>query len=174
VYMVLVDAGRKNAEMHEFLYRDRTHLAVYALAMYGLAVEKLQDREKLAMILQNIGQYLQQDDENQTAWLNLPADNWWWCWYGSEYEAQAYYLKLLCAVEPKGEKASRLVKYLINNRRHATWWNSTRDTAVCIEAFADYLKASGEDKPDMTVTILLDGKAQKEVRITPADLFSFD
>ena len=39
---------------------------------------------------------------------------------------------------------------------------------------ADYLKASGEDKPDMTVTIALDGKTRKEVKITPADLFSFD
>ena len=37
VYMVLVDADVKNAEMREFLYRDRTDLAVYAKAMYGLA-----------------------------------------------------------------------------------------------------------------------------------------
>ncbi len=35
VYMVLVDAGVKNADMLEFLYRDRTHLAVYGMAMYG-------------------------------------------------------------------------------------------------------------------------------------------
>ncbi len=176
VYMVLADEGAKfdNLEMRGYLYRDRNGLAVYAKAMFGLALNKLGDVEKRDMLLRNIDQFLVQDDENQTAYLNLPADNWWWCWYGSEYEAQAYYLKLLCAVEPKGEKASRLVKYLINNRKHATYWNSTRDTAVCVEAFADYLKASGEDKPDMTVTILLDGKAQKEVRITPQDLFSFD
>ena len=69
VYMVLVDAGVKNAEMHEFLYRDRTKLAVYALAMYGIAVEKQGEKEKLAMVMQNISQYVQQDDENQTAWL---------------------------------------------------------------------------------------------------------
>ena len=161
-------------EMHEFLYRDRTHLAVYAMAMYGLAVEKLQDREKLAMIVQNIGQFLQQDDENQTAWLNLPQDNWWWCWYGSEYEAQAYYLKLLSRTDPKGEVARRLVKYLLNNRKHATYWNSTRDTAVWIEAFADFLKASGEAKPEMTVEVWYDGQLQKAVEITPATLFTFD
>ena len=50
----------------------------------------------------------------------------------------------------------------------------TRDTRLCIEALADYLKASGEDKPDMTVEVWLDGKMQKEVEITPANLFSFD
>jgi alpha-2-macroglobulin len=176
VYMVLADEGPKadNLEMRGYLYRDRNELAVYAKAMFGLALNKLGDIEKRDMLMRNIDQFLVQDDENQTAYLNLPGNNWWWCWYGSEYEAQAYYLKLLSIVEPKGEKASRLVKYLINNRKHASYWNSTRDTAVCIESFADYIKASGEDKPDMTVTVLLDGKAQKEVRITPADIFSFD
>ena len=64
--------GVKNADMREFLYRDRTKLAVYGMAMYGLALEKQGEKEKLDMILRNIGQYVEQDDENQTAWLNLP------------------------------------------------------------------------------------------------------
>jgi hypothetical protein len=173
VYMVLVDADVKHADMHEFLYRDRTHLAVYGLAMYGLSVEKLQDKEKLDMVVQNIGQYVQQDDENQTAWLKLPG-GYWWCWYGSEYEAHAYYLKLLAKTDPKGELAPRIVKYLLNNRKNATYWNSTRDTALCLEAFADFLRASGEDQPNMTVEVYYDGKLQKAVEITPQNLFTFD
>ncbi len=173
VTMVLVDAGVKNADMHAFLYRDRTRLGVYALAMYGLAVDKLGDKQKLDMILRNIGQFVQQDNENQTAWLNLPG-NVWWYWYGSEYEAMGYYLKLLAKTDPQGEVAPRLVKYLLNNRKHATYWNSTRDTAVVIEAMADYLKASGEQKPEMTVEVWYDGKLQKAVEITPATLFTFD
>jgi uncharacterized protein YfaS (alpha-2-macroglobulin family) len=125
------------------------------------------------MVLRNINQYVEQDEENQTAWLNLPG-GYWWYWYGSEYEAQAYYLKLLCRTEPKGELAPRLVKYLLNNRKHATYWNSTRDTALCIEAFADFIRASGEDRPNMTVEVYFDGKLQKAVEITPANLFDFD
>ncbi len=173
VYMVLVDAGVKNDAMRDYLYRDRTKLAVYSKAMYGIALQKQGEKDKLAMILRNIEQYLQQDDENQTAWLNLPG-GYWWCWYGSEYEAQAYYLKLLCRTDPKGEVAPRLVKYLLNNRKHATYWNSTRDTAISIEAMADFLKASGEDRPEMTVEVYFDGKLQKAVEITPKNLFDFD
>ena len=173
VYMVLVDGGVNNADMIEFLYRDRTKLSVYAMAMYGLALEKQGQKEKLDMILQNIGQYVQQDDENQTAWLRLP-DGYWWCWFGSEYEAHAYYLKLLAKTDPKGELASRLVKYLLNNRKHATYWNSTRDTALCIEAMADFLRASGESEPNMTVEVYFDGKLQKAVEITPKNLFTFE
>jgi uncharacterized protein YfaS (alpha-2-macroglobulin family) len=174
VYMVLVDGGINSDTMRDFLYRDRTHLAVYAKAMYGLTLHRQQQADKLAMILRNIEQYLVQDDENQTAYLRLPADNHWWYWYGSETEANAYYLKLLSRTSPKDEKASRLVKYLLNNRRHATYWNSTRDTAVCIEAMAEYLVASGEDRPDMTVEVWLDGKKQKEVKINAENLFTFD
>jgi uncharacterized protein YfaS (alpha-2-macroglobulin family) len=67
-----------------------------------------------------------------------------------------------------------MVKYLLNNRRHATYWNSTRDTSYIIEAFADYLKASGEDKPDLTVEIAVDGKKMKEVKISAENLFVYD
>jgi uncharacterized protein YfaS (alpha-2-macroglobulin family) len=174
VYMVLVDAGALNNDMRAFLYRDRVDLAVYAKIMFGLALQKEQQADKLAMILKNIEQFVVQDKENQTAYLRLPAGNAWWLWHGSEIEADAYYLKLLSRTNPKDPKAAGLVKYLLNNRKHATYWNSTRDTAVCIEAMADYLKASGEDKPDMTVEIWLDGKKHKEVKIDAANLFSFD
>ncbi len=173
VYMVLADADIKNAEMRDFLYRDRTKLAVYGMAMYGIALERQNENDKLAIVMRNISQYVVEDDENQTAWLNLPG-GYWWYWYGSEYEAHAYYLKLLCRTEAKGELAPRFVKYLLNNRKHATYWNSTRDTALCVEAMADFIRASGEDKPDMTVEVYLDGKLQKAVEITPKNLFMFD
>ncbi|MDP6545580.1 MAG: MG2 domain-containing protein [Phycisphaerae bacterium] len=174
VYMVLVDEKVDNIEMRKRIYRDRNHISVYAKAMFGIACHKVDDKEKRDMLKRNVEQYLKQDDENQSAWLKLPNGGWWWRWYGSEMEAHAYYLKLLCLTEPKSPKASRLVKYIINNRRHATYWNSTRDTAYVIEAFADYIKATGEDKPDMTVSIFVDGKKQKSVKINKDNIFSFD
>ena len=124
--------------------------------MFGLGLHRLGDKDNRDALIRNCDQYLKQDDENQTAYLKLPENNYWWCWYGSEIEADAYYLKLICAAAPElkqmtpeqGKRrdellnnASRLVKYLINNRKHASYWNSTRDTAIVVEAFADYLKA---------------------------------
>ncbi len=175
VYMVLNDAGTATDDMKvmkEFLCRDRNMISVYAKAMYGLTLLNAEDKPKLDMILRNISQYLVQDDENQTAYLKLAEP--WWYWYGSDIEAMAYYLKLLSKTDPKGETASRLAKYLINNRKHAIYWNSTRDTALVIEAFADFIKASGENMPDLSLTISLDGKTRKQVKITPDTLFSFD
>ncbi len=174
VYMALADANAADKKMGDFLYRDRNDLAVYAKSMLALAFHKQNRVEERDMVRRNIEQFLKQDDENQTAWLELGNEGYWWCWYGSEYEAQAYYLKLLAQVDPKSEVASRMVKYLLNNRKHATYWKSTRDTALCVEAFADYLRATGEMKPDLTLEVLLDGKKQKEITINADNLFTFD
>jgi len=173
VYMILIDADISNADMNEFLYRDRVQLPVYAKALFGLALHKQNQAEKLKMILENIEQFVVQDEENQTAYLKLPNDGWWY-WYGSDIEANAYYLKLLSKVNPQDVRASRLVKYILNNRKHSTYWNSTRDSALCVEALADYMKASGEDQPNLTIEVWLDGKKQKEVKVDASNLFTFD
>ncbi|WP_291170919.1 MG2 domain-containing protein [Gimesia sp.] len=174
VFLVLVNQGIADQKMYDFLYRDRTKLSVYALGMLGLASHELKNQDRLAMIMSNMDQYLVQDAENQTAYLNLPESNYWWHWYGSEVEANAYYLKLLSKADPQNPKATQLVKYLLNNRKHATYWSSVSDTAIAIEALAEYWSASGEDQPDLTLDIFLDGKKQKTVQINAENLFTFD
>jgi hypothetical protein len=174
VYMVLVDGGIASDPMQDALYRDRTELAIYAKALLGLALDKLGQHERLAMILRNIEQYVVQDDENQTAYLRLPEGNAWWNWYGSDVEAMAYYLKLLVRTSPQADVTARLAKYLLNNRKHGTYWNSTRDTALCVAALAEFWRASSESAPDMTIELWIDGLKRKEVSITAENLFTFD
>ncbi len=173
VAMVLSEHDGNDPAMTDYLYRDRGNMSVYGLSLTGLVLHKQQDAERRDMVIKNIEQFLEQDDENQTAWLRLPENSWWY-WYGSDNEAMAVYLKLLVAVRPNDEIASRLVKYLLNNRKHGTYWDSTRDTAMVVESMADYIKATGEDQPDMTVEILIDGEVQKTVKINGENLFSFD
>lgn len=174
VHMVLTEGDSVNAEMRDFLYRDRNKLQVYAKACYGLALTLQKQVEKRDMLLKNIEQYLVKDPENQTARLDLRNGNYWWWWYGSEFEAEAFYLKMLVRIDPKSDTASGLVKFLVNNRKNATYWNSTRDTAYVLEALNDYLKFTKEAEPDVKVEVLVDGKVQKEVQITKENLFSYD
>lgn len=175
VFSVLVDAKVVNEEMQRFLYRDRTKIGLYAEALLGLALHEIGAVEQRDMVIKNIDQFIKVDDENQTAYLDLPNNGGsWWFWYGNTLEANAQYLKLLTRVNVKDPKAAGLVKYLINNRRHGTYWNSTRDTAYCIEALAEYLIASGEGKPNMAVEVWLDGELKQTVEITPEVLFTFN
>jgi uncharacterized protein YfaS (alpha-2-macroglobulin family) len=160
--------------MSNYLYQQRDKLSLYGKALTALALTKQGNKSRVMMLKRNIEQFLIEDNENQTAWLRLPADNCWWFWYGAEYETQAAYLELLNRTTPGSKIASRLVKYLLNNRKHATYWNSTRDTAYCLEAMVGYLKSSNELNPELTVEILIDGKIAKSVKITKDNLFSFD
>ena len=178
VHMVLTEGKQmenqhKHRQMTEHLYRSRTKLAAYSLATFGLALHMQEEIEKRDMVIRNLSQFVQQDDENQTAWLEI-AGGYWYYWYGSENEAMAYYLKLLVATDPDSEVAPRLVKYLLNNRKHGTYWNSTRDTALVVEAFADYLKATDEDEPNVKLEVWIDGQQRKNVEITKENLFTFD
>lgn len=174
VFHVLTEADVRNDEMSDFLYRDRNSISVYGKALMGLAFDRLGQQDRLAMILRNLRQYLVEDEENETAHLDLPDNFDWWFWYGDEIETHAAYLKLLVRHEPQGPTAARLVKYLLNNRKHSTYWKSTRDTALCVEAFADYLRATGESRPDMNIEIWVDGERKKQVYVTAENLFSFD
>lgn len=173
VYQTLVAADVDNREMRDWIYRDRNHLSVYAKTVFGLAMHQVEDEPKLQMLLRNIRQFRVDDDENETSYLDL-GDGGWWYWHGDPIEANAFYLKLLTKTDPDGETAPRLVKYLLNNRKHATYWKSTRDTALCVEAFADYLQVSEELNPEMTVEVWLDGEKQKEVAISRDNLFTYD
>jgi uncharacterized protein YfaS (alpha-2-macroglobulin family) len=175
VLWTMAEAGVDTTDLRGYLYRDRLELSLYGQGLLGLTLEKQGKKEDLRTVLDNLGQFVEQDDENQTAWLRMNNKGYWWFWFGDEIEAHAVYLKLLAKTEPRGERAPRLVKYLLNNRKHATYWNSTRDTALCIEALADYLVASGEDKPDMAVETWMDGKRLAgPVAVSAENLFSID
>ncbi|MBK1832173.1 hypothetical protein JIN77_15655 [Verrucomicrobiaceae bacterium R5-34] len=174
IRLVLAEAKHNNDEMLGYLFRDKNEHSVYAKSLTGMALHLAGDTEKRDAVIRNIEQFLVYDDENQSAYLKLGNRGYWWYWYGSEMEAHAWYLKLLAAAKPKSKEARGIVKYLVNNRKHATYWNSTRDTAYCIEAIADYMRASGENNPEATVTVKVDGKILKTVEITKDNLFSYD
>ena len=172
--LVLGEAKRDSEPMLAFLYRDRLDLPVYAKCLLGLEEHRKGDEARRDEVMKMISQFLKRDPENQTAYLDLQNQGYWWNWYGSEVEAHAWYLKLLATVKPKDADTRGLVKYLVNNRKHASYWESTRDTAFAVEAIASYFKASGEDAPEMEVEVLMDGKSLRKVSINRENLFSYD
>ena len=172
VFHVLVLGERSNPAVQQILYEQRTHLSTYGKALLAWATHKLGAVEQTNMLRRNLEQFLVEDAENETAYLR--GGDAWWYWYGSDIEANAIYLKLLAAADPRGQTAPRVVKYLLNNRKHATYWNNTRDTALVVEAFADYIAASGEMTAAMRAEVYLSGKRLGTVQFTPENLFDVD
>lgn len=171
VHSVLVEQKRGDKAMRQRLFDGREHLTRYNAALLGLACHQAGEKEERDMLARNLRQFVKQDDENQTAWLDLPGG---WFWYDDDVETMAAFLRLLAVVEPKGELAARIAKYLVNNRKHGSYWKSTRDTAAVVEALAAFMTASGEREADCRVEVLVDGRMAKEAAITAKNLFSFD
>jgi uncharacterized protein YfaS (alpha-2-macroglobulin family) len=173
VHCTLVEHGAGDKAMRNQLYEKREQLSRYNVALLGLACHTMGEAERRDMCLRNLRQLLKQDDENQTAWLDLPQQGWWF-WWDDATETQAAFLRLLSVTEPRGETAARIAKHLLNNRRNGTYWNSTKDTAAVIEALAGFVKASGESDPRQTVELLVDGSSLSKVEITRDNLFTYN
>ncbi|MDR0868691.1 MAG: alpha-2-macroglobulin [Planctomycetota bacterium] len=190
IFMTLAseaDAQTSNpSPLLSYLIRDRAQLSPYGKALFGLGLyyaannaapdstTRADLNAELAAVMKNLSQFVVVDDENQTAYLDLGGENTWWRWYGSPIETLATYLQLLALTDAQNPLAPQLAKYLLNNRKHATRWNSTRDTALAVEALTTYLQTSGEMAPEMTVEISLDGKIRKTVAVKRDNLFTFD
>jgi uncharacterized protein YfaS (alpha-2-macroglobulin family) len=172
---VLSLGGRKNDEWLNTMYDKRDRLNNYGKALLCLTYHNLQNAERSGVLLQNIEQYLQQDSEVGLAWLKTPSEGWWW-WWNNDIETNAWFLQCYSALKPKEEAPRRLVKWLLTNRRHGHYWHSTRDTALTVNSFAEFLKASGELAPDYELTVAVDNGAlgTKAFKVNAQNMFFFD
>ncbi len=64
----------------------------------------------------------------------------------------------MVAAYPNSNQAAQVARYLMSNRRQAAAWESTRDTALVIEALADYWLQYREALPALQGEVLLSGK----------------
>ena len=141
--ILLATDGKADAtakEMMRLAYDTRLDLPVYAQALLGLAFDLTGEVEKRDTVVRNLKQFLKEDSENGTAYLELGNHGYWWCWYGSDFEAQAMALKLFMKSEPMSDATRGLALYLYNNRISRTHWTNTRDTGLAIEALAEYCR----------------------------------
>jgi len=168
-YVLALDKIKDDKAL-ELLWEKRDSLNAYGKALMVLTMAELGDK-RAQTAYENMLQFIQEDKETQTAWLKVPQDHYWY-WYNNDIEANAYALKAVAKMEPKGALGSKLTKYLLNKRR-GYYWQSTKDTATTIYGMADYMKASGEMNPEYTVTLNFDG-IEKKINVTKDNFFTFD
>ncbi len=155
------------------LYTSRGLMTNYGRSQLALAMHNLKRSEEAQTLLRNVLQFVERDDSNETAWIRTPA-HYWWFWWNNDIETNAWALKALVALDPNSDLAPRLVKWLLNNRRNGYYWRSTRDTAHVISAMCDYMIAAGEAAPDYTLTVSVDDRPMKEIKLTKDNFFTFD
>ncbi|MHC4502638.1 MAG: alpha-2-macroglobulin family protein [Planctomycetota bacterium] len=141
------------------IHDERGKLNLYSKALLAMALGRMGMRAEAMLVLRNIRQFVEEDRENDTAWVRTPQNGWWY-WWNSDIETNGFVLSAIAELDPKGDLGPKLAKWLLNNRRNGYYWRSTRDTAHVIAAMMKYMKASGEGAPDYTVFVTLDGKKE--------------
>jgi uncharacterized protein YfaS (alpha-2-macroglobulin family) len=165
--------GEKNDVLNEYLYQRRVKLSVYGKSLFALALWNVKETEKANLLLRNAAQFLKEDAENETAWLETRSEGWWY-WYNSDVESNAFFLRALATIRPDDPRSAKIVKWLLNHRQNGWYWRSTRDTAIVIASFAQYMRANRFDKTSYDLDVLLDGKVMKTVHLDARNLLTFD
>ena len=81
-------------------------------------------------------------------------------------ETTALSVKALAQIKPRSSLLFNGARWLVANRKHSYYWNSTRDTAFAILGLIDYVKASDELRPNYQLEVFLNGETVLSERIT--------
>ena len=137
----------------ELLINHADQLSLYGKILLANAYDRQDLEEQRDRLVAFVEQYLEHDSKTGRYWLRTQSNDWWWYWYNDDIELHTWYLKLLNRIDPHGEKAAGVALYLMQNRIYGDHWKSTRDTAICIEALAEFAKNNHSDSPEETITI---------------------
>ncbi|HYD18585.1 MAG TPA: MG2 domain-containing protein [Patescibacteria group bacterium] len=153
------------------LWEMREKLNPYTRALFALSENRYGNQERSRVLAQNLINGVDEDKENATAHWGEAGVNYRWSEGG--VEATAFTIKALSLMDPQSEYLEKAVKWMVLNRRGASWKN-TRDTAIAILGLADYLKATKELAPEYDYTVNVNGKEARKGRADTSNVFSFN
>jgi uncharacterized protein YfaS (alpha-2-macroglobulin family) len=149
------------------LYGSRSKFSAHGQALMALLLMQLKDsraQEFVKLLEANAraeGPFVSWKSERQEM-LDFSSDN--------SFETTAYALKALANLDSKSELLPRAARWLMEHRTDGYYWDSTEQTATAIYGLIDYLKISGELKPDYTLSVYLNGQKLTNRRITEKDV----
>jgi hypothetical protein len=169
VYMIyaLALSGDVDHTLVEELYASRGKFSAHGQALMALLLLQLKDprAQDFVKLLESSahseGPYVSWKSERQEM-LDFTSDN--------SFETTAYALKALANLDPKSELLPRAARWLLEHRSDGYYWESTEQTATAIYGLIDYLKISGELKPNYTLSVYLNGQKLAERNITEKDV----
>ena len=168
LYALALNDAAEQAEF-ESVFRRQEALSPYGLALLGLALEARQDgrAEAVAARLESLAK----TEAGMTHWEGA-GDPFLGLRLSTSPEATAHAMKLLARLRPQSPLLEPAARWLIRNRDQGYYWSSTKQTALVIYGLVDYLKASGELEPDLSVRAEINGKVLFSRKFTRAEALS--
>jgi uncharacterized protein YfaS (alpha-2-macroglobulin family) len=167
------------------LWNNREKLNAYTRSLLALGAHHLGKAAEAKTLIENLENGVKRDERPDTSVLvggtpqnagvmgtaHWGEDGIYWRWSDGGVEATAFALRALLTIDPKNKLVEPVTNWLIKNRRGAQW-TSTRDTAIVVLAMNDYLRVSGELKPELEYELVVNGSSVAKRKITGADVFN--
>ncbi|HEX8138116.1 MAG TPA: MG2 domain-containing protein [Pyrinomonadaceae bacterium] len=180
------DASEFQTKAFNNLWANREKLNAYTRALLALSAHYFGDKERAQALIRNLENGVHVDRTPDTSVVQrgaqssaqtvIPTAHWgedgiYYRWSDGGVEATAFALRALLAIDPQNKLVEPVTNWLIKNRRGAQWSN-TRDTSITVLALNDYLRRSGEAKPDLEYELVVNGQTVTSKRLTAADALS--
>ncbi len=167
-YMIyaLALSGNVDHDLVENLIDAREKFSTHGQALMALLLMQFKDpraQEFVKLLEANAkveGPFVSWKSERQEM-LDFASDN--------SFETTAYALKALVNLDAKSELLPGAARWLLEHRSDGYYWDSTEQTATAIYGLIDYLKISGELKPDYTLSVYVNGQKLADRKITEKD-----
>lgn len=168
------------------LWANREKLNAYTRSLLALSAHYIGKKDEAKTLIANLENGVKRDERPDASVLiggAAPAnkgvmgtahwgeDGIYWRWSDGGVEATAFALRALLTIDPKNPLIEPVTNWLIKNRRGAQWSN-TRDTAIVVLAMNDYLKVSGELKPELEFSVFVNGSKIADKKVSGADVFN--
>lgn len=139
----------------ESVWPSRSKMSSYGLAFLGLALDRLKDPRAL-----EVAQSLESTVVQDASGARWPGTRDPLLDFVNDItpETTSYVLKLLARSRPDSPLLPKAAIWLVTHKDQGQYWNSTKQTAMVIYGMIDYLKVSGELKPDISATVRVNGK----------------
>lgn len=167
----ILNNGVPDPPVQDMLHAQLGAVSSHGAAMAGLALHMVADAraaEFLSKVERNA-----QDGGGVVSWA-ADRDDVMGISHNNSAETTAFALKLLLAAKPDSPLIPGAAQWLVANRSRGRYWDSTKTTAMVVFGLTDYLKRSGELRPNLDVEVFIDGKSAMQTRFTAADALKVD
>jgi uncharacterized protein YfaS (alpha-2-macroglobulin family) len=170
-YMVyaLVLSGTRDKPVLDSVWQQRSELSAYGAAMLGLAMN-LNNDPRTVDLAATVEKGAIVDE--QTAHWNLTRDPMLDFDTDASPEATAFVAKFLSKVKADSPLLPKAAYWLVSHRDEGYWWDSTKQTAFVVYGLTDFLKQSGELKPNYSLEVLVNDKTVATRQFHESDAFS--
>ncbi|MFN3649655.1 MAG: alpha-2-macroglobulin family protein [Armatimonadota bacterium] len=157
-------AGKRLAEG---VYPKREALNAYGLALLAMGLQRTGRAAEAKVCAAMLSNTAKVDRANSTcSWTRTVGEAWEW--QNHDVETTATCLRALLRVDPKSSLAAMAARWLIVNRQ-GNAWDTTRASALAIEALSEFARIRGELKPSFTAAIRVNGGPEKRFTLTPEE-----